>query len=110
MEQSVPHLKKKEEIMKLRIVENLPRLTLFKEPILERHNTHSTDVEMELSCSVCNTKFQELDDFFMVWFGNPDTTNCLFETPEQTVCERKSCQTTSWDKGKYKLDWYRKYR
>ena len=93
-----------------RIVDNLPRLTIFKQPILERNTTHLEDVEAGMECSVCNTKFKELDDFFMVWLGAPDMATNIFETPEQFVCENKKCQTTSVDKCFYKLDWYRKYR
>lgn len=95
--------------MKIRIEDNLPRLTIFKQPILERHTTHSQDVEWGMECSICNYNFQELDDFFMVWIGAPDMATNIFETPEQTVCEKKECQTTSVDKASYKLDWYRKY-
>lgn len=85
--------KKKERkiIMKIKIVDNLPRRALFTQPNFERETTFKDDVEMEMSCSVCERVFEENSEHYLVWLGQPDMTNSNFQTPSYYSCDNSNC-------------------
>lgn len=78
-------------MMKIKIVDNLPRRGLFAQPNFERQHTFKEDVEMEMACSVCERVFTENSEHYYVWLGQPDMDNSKFQTPSYFSCDYSSC-------------------
>lgn len=88
---------------KVTVVRHLPRKRAFSTPIFESDDLHKSEIDFGLECSVCNNKFQESDELFSVWLGNPDMKNAKFDNPEMVTCEQRRCQETAFDKASSKL-------
>ena len=79
------------QVMNIKIVDRLPRRSLFAQPNFETQQTHKEDVEMEMSCSVCKRVFEENSEHYYVWLGQPDMKNWKVQTPFSYSCDSSNC-------------------
>ena len=89
--------------MKIKIVDRLPRRGLFAQPNFETQHTHKEDVEMEMSCSVCERVFEENSEHYYVWLGQPDMDNSKYQTPFSFSCDSSNCMEENNRRASHEL-------
>lgn len=103
LEQSVPTKNKRRIQMKIKIVDRLPRRGRFAQPNFETQYTHKEDVEMEMSCSVCEKVFEENSEHYYVWLGQPDMNNSQVQTPFSFSCDSSNCMEENNRRASHEL-------
>jgi hypothetical protein len=97
---------KKSKKLTPKVVDVLPRRSVFAQPNFERQHTHKEDVEMEMSCSVCNRVFEENSEHYYVWLGQPDMNNYTFQVPTYYSCDSSRCMEENNTNATRELYWY----